>query len=157
MGYLSNGWENEKMKKILWISRHEMTIEQLDDLKRIYGEISITKVDKTIADVKEIEKYKDYDVIAVVLPINIIAELVSKKLNVCLIGVKPTFPSIQFGYILHKKDIVDKFFEKSDKKSAKKLINENALWNSGIVIFKLRHIVDLSQNYFKYKYSFKSA
>lgn len=77
--------------------------------------------------------------------------LVSKKLNVCLIGVKPTFPSIQFGYILHKKDIVDKFFEKSDKKSAKKLINENALWNSGIVIFKLRHIVDLSQNYFKYK------
>ncbi len=73
------------MKKVLWISRHEMTTEQLDDLKRIYGEISITKVDKTIADVKEIEKYKDYDVIAVVLPINIIAELVSKKLNAQII------------------------------------------------------------------------
>ena len=24
------------MKKILWVSRHQMTEEQLDDLKRIY-------------------------------------------------------------------------------------------------------------------------
>ena len=71
--------------RILWISRHEMTVEQLDDLKRIYGEISITKVDKTISDAKEIEQFKGFDVIAVVLPINIIAELVSKNLDAQII------------------------------------------------------------------------
>ena len=33
------------MKKILWVSRHQMTEGQLDDLKRIYGEFELVKFD----------------------------------------------------------------------------------------------------------------
>ena len=42
------------MKKILWVSRHQMTEGQLDDLKRIYGEFELVKFDQTVSNVKEI-------------------------------------------------------------------------------------------------------
>ena len=42
------------MKKILWVSRHEMTKGQVDDLRRIYGEFELVKFDQTVSNVKEI-------------------------------------------------------------------------------------------------------
>lgn len=60
---------------ILWVSRHTMTYEQEDDLKRIFGEISITQFDSTIADVSEIISYGVFDVYAVVLTAELIADL----------------------------------------------------------------------------------
>ncbi len=60
---------------ILWLSRHDMTTAQEIDLRRIYGDISIIKHDKTISDVKELLKFNDIKVFAVVLPADIIAKL----------------------------------------------------------------------------------
>lgn len=71
--------------------------------------------------------------------------------NICLIGIKPTIPSTQYGYILHRNNKVKKFIEKPDLENAKKLINKNALWNSGILVFKLKYIIDISKNYIQYE------
>lgn len=60
--------------KILWVSRHELTNEQLEDLHRIYGDFELMQLDKTIKDIKEILQIKA-DVYAVVLPINLLIKL----------------------------------------------------------------------------------
>jgi hypothetical protein len=61
-----------KMKKVLWFSRHEMTKEQRKDLERIYGEISINQINKTINSAYELqEEIEQHDVIAIVAPINL--------------------------------------------------------------------------------------
>ena len=60
--------------KILWISRHDMTDEQLTDLHRIYGNFELQKLDKTIQNVNDILQI-NADVYAVVLPLNILIEL----------------------------------------------------------------------------------
>ena len=70
------------MKKILWVSRHQMTEEQLDDLKRIYGEFELVKFDQTVSNVKEIiEAGKNCDILAVVLPPALLADLVNPRNN----------------------------------------------------------------------------
>ena len=61
------------MKKILWVSRHEMTKGQVDDLRRIYGEFELVKFDQTVSNIKEIlEAGKDC---------NILADLVNSRNN----------------------------------------------------------------------------
>lgn len=77
--------------------------------------------------------------------------LETKKLNVCLVGIKPTNPSNQYGYIIQENNIVKEFIEKPSTIKAKKLIKNNALWNSGIVVFKLKHIINLSKKYLEYE------
>lgn len=70
------------MKKILWVSRHQMTEGQLDDLKRIYGEFELVKFDQTVSNVKEIiEAGKNCDILAVVLPPALLADLVNPRNN----------------------------------------------------------------------------
>lgn len=71
--------------------------------------------------------------------------------DICLIGIKPTFPSEQFGYILHKKNEVISFSEKPKEDTAVSLIDKGALWNSGIVVFKLKSIINIAKKYFNYK------
>jgi hypothetical protein len=80
------------MKKVLWFSRHIMSDEQFQDLRRIYGEdLEITNVDGTAANVHVTfegkingeaatvpalkELVKDFDVVAAVLPINLKQQL----------------------------------------------------------------------------------
>ena len=71
------------MKTILWISRHTMTQEQENDLKRIYGEdIKIKQYDNTVNSVNEIVTIgEDCDILAVVLPPTIIMDLVNPRNN----------------------------------------------------------------------------
>jgi hypothetical protein len=60
------------MKKVMWFSRHEMSAEQSVDLVRIFGEIEVTQINKTINtgfDLKD--EIETHDVIAIVAPINI--------------------------------------------------------------------------------------
>lgn len=66
-------------KRVMWFSRHDMTQEQVEDLKRIYGaDTEIVKVDKTIKTADDIlDGSDDFDVFAVVLPIDLIADLYS--------------------------------------------------------------------------------
>ena len=70
------------MKKILWVSRHKMTEGQVEDLKRIYGEFELAKFDQTVSNVKEIlEAGRNCDILAVVLPPALLADLVNPRNN----------------------------------------------------------------------------
>ena len=70
--------------------------------------------------------------------------------NICLVGIKPTFASTEYGYILHKNNKVEKFLEKPNEVVAKELISKNVLWNSGIIVFKLGYIIEISKRYLSY-------
>jgi len=76
------------MKKILWLSRHVMTEEQRSELETAFGDIAITQVNATVPNVhvpftdsdgnghsplKELVAL--FDVACVVLPINILGQL----------------------------------------------------------------------------------
>jgi len=72
----------ENKTKILWLSRHNMTQEQRSDLERIYGDVEIISCDKTVASYRDVlEAGKDCDVLAVVLPPAILADLTNPRNN----------------------------------------------------------------------------
>lgn len=76
----------------------------------------------------------------------------SKKLtnnNICIFGIKPTEPSDQFGYFLTKKnnDDVIKFIEKPQKKTAIKIIKNNAYWNSGIFFIRKDSLISICKSF----------
>jgi len=51
--------------------------------------------------------------------------------NIVLYGIDPTGPETKYGYIIPAPDGI-RFHEKPDSDRAMKLINDGALWNSGI-------------------------
>ncbi|WP_054949155.1 sugar phosphate nucleotidyltransferase [Numidum massiliense] len=76
--------------------------------------------------------------------------------EIALIGVKPTYPSAKYGYIVPQKAstgvadaaegaiTVSHFKEKPSEEVAAALINEEqALWNCGVFAFKLEYIISL--------------
>lgn len=68
--------------------------------------------------------------------------------DLALIGVKPTFPSEKYGYIVPESNdeaffTVKSFKEKPNESLAKQLIKDNALWNCGVFAFKLSYIIEL--------------
>lgn len=70
------------MTKILWLSRHAITEAQIKDLERIYGDIELVMVNKIVTSWKDVvEAGKDCDVLAVVLPPAIIADLTNPRNN----------------------------------------------------------------------------
>ena len=82
---------------------------------------------------------------------NIENVLLESEADLALVGVKPTYPSSKYGYILPKstaknKEIfqVSHFVEKPDEIHATYLIEKNALWNCG-AFFKLDFIISILQ------------
>lgn len=82
--------------------------------------------------------------------------LAHSDIELALIGVKPTYPSSKYGYIvpmdfqlnvgqLKQYDYlnVSHFQEKPTEQLAEQLIKKNALWNCGVFAFKLRYIINL--------------
>ena len=70
------------MTKILWLSRHTMTEAQIADLNRIYGEIEVKTFDQSVSGWKDVvEAGADCDVLAVVLPPAILADLTNPRNN----------------------------------------------------------------------------
>ena len=70
------------MTKVLWLSRHTMTADQVEDLKRIYGDITVKNCDMTVKIWKDVtEAGADCDVLAVVLPPAILADLTNPRNN----------------------------------------------------------------------------
>ena len=68
--------------KILWLSRHTMTEAQLDDLIRIYGDVEVKTFDQSVSGWKDVvEAGADCDVLAVVLPPAILADLTNPRNN----------------------------------------------------------------------------
>ena len=78
-------------------------------------------------------------------------EFLSKtsKCNLTLMGIKPTYPSEKYGYIIPSEDCriskVKRFVEKPSSADAEKYIEqENALWNAGVFAFNLGYILSKS-------------
>lgn len=76
--------------------------------------------------------------------------------NLVLLGVKPTYPSEKFGYIIPQDSgqagdegvqKVVRFKEKPDAETASKLIEQGSLWNCGVFAFKLGYLRDLTKKY----------
>jgi mannose-1-phosphate guanylyltransferase len=68
--------------------------------------------------------------------------------DLALIGVKPTYPSSKYGYIVPKDEVTDilevnHFIEKPTEETAESLINANALWNCGVFAFRLEYLINL--------------
>lgn len=78
------------MKRVLWVSRHEMTTEQLNDLARVMAsDIELTVWNQTVSSVKELaEKIAAVDALAVVLPPDLLEELLDAA------GEKPVLRAI---------------------------------------------------------------
>ncbi|GAY76714.1 sugar phosphate nucleotidyltransferase [Sporolactobacillus inulinus] len=74
------------------------------------------------------------------------------KADLALMGVKPTYPSEKYGYIVpdtseNKGYIkVDHFTEKPDTEQAKQLINKSALWNCGVFAFRLKYVISILES-----------
>ena len=71
-----------------------------------------------------------------------------------LMGIKPTSPSTRYGYILPRKDAerdglygVRRFEEKPDTENAGRLIEQGALWNSGVFAFRLGYMTAIARRY----------
>ena len=74
--------------------------------------------------------------------------------NIFIFGIKPKFPSSQYGYFLTKKirkniNKVTKFIEKPKANNAKKIIKKKGSWNSGILFARKDSIIN---NFSKYQY-----
>lgn len=72
-----------------------------------------------------------------------------ENVDIGLIGAKPTFPTSKYGYIIPKNlnsDLispVEAFKEKPTKAEAEDLMSKSALWNCGVLVFKLGYILSL--------------
>ncbi|MDQ6595005.1 sugar phosphate nucleotidyltransferase [Bacillus salipaludis] len=76
--------------------------------------------------------------------------LLTSNADLALIGVKPTFPSEKYGYIVPKKEqlikdviSVSHFKEKPKLEEARLLLKQKALWNCGVFAFKLDKVLSL--------------
>ncbi|MBH0156617.1 cupin domain-containing protein [Fictibacillus sp. 5RED26] len=109
------------------------------------------------------EKETSLDETVVVLPVdpyvedgffenvkNVELALHHSNANLALIGVRPTYPSSKYGYIVPEECIesdeyfkVERFTEKPSEEKAELLISQNALWNTGVFAFKLSYLIDI--------------
>lgn len=77
--------------------------------------------------------------------------LVESNANLALMGVKPSYASSKYGYIVPTEGErieneyyqVSEFIEKPSEVSAENLIQRNALWNCGVFAFKLGYVLDI--------------
>ena len=74
----------------------------------------------------------------------------SGRADMVLMGVKPTYPSEKYGYILCEQDKlffneyqVRGFYEKPSCQKAERLIEDGAFWNGGVFAFKLGYAIDI--------------
>lgn len=66
------------MKRVLWISRHEMSATQFDDLERVIGDqVCLVPWRDTVRDMSIlVSAMEDVDAVAAVLPSQLLGELV---------------------------------------------------------------------------------
>ena len=66
--------------------------------------------------------------------------------NLVLMGIEPTYPSEKYGYIIPCSEEavseVETFKEKPDAQTAKKYIEQGALWNGGVFAFRLSYLLE---------------
>lgn len=68
------------------------------------------------------------------------------KANLTLMGIEPTYPSEKYGYIIPETGDnvakVKEFKEKPDTETAKKYLEQSALWNAGIFAYKISYMLE---------------
>ncbi len=73
------------MRKILWVSRHTATPEQIEELESIFGKVVLIKISQTFqngGEIKEIMEKEGAAEVVAVLPMQILGELTR-------IGIQP--------------------------------------------------------------------
>lgn len=74
--------------------------------------------------------------------------------NLMLMGIKPTYPSEKYGYIMpiNTEDVskVCEFKEKPDAQTAQRYIGEGGLWNGGVFAYKIRYVLDRAHELIKF-------
>lgn len=100
--------------------------------------IAILPVDPYVED-RFFDKVKDLEV-----------TLKDSGASLALMGVKPTYPSSKYGYIIPENiestenyRQVNHFTEKPDEAKAQELIEQGALWNCGVFAFKLGYLISI--------------
>lgn len=77
--------------------------------------------------------------------------------DMILMGVRPTYPSMKYGYILPElaqtSDLmkVASFAEKPTTERARELLDRGAFWNGGVFAFKMGYILDVVRRYIEPK------
>lgn len=91
-----------------------------------------------------VDPYVDQSYYEAVAVLQTLAE--QGEANLTLMGIEPTYPSEKYGYIIPQSgDTVSRvmeFKEKPDAETARKYLEQNALWNAGIFAFKLSYLLD---------------
>lgn len=82
-------------------------------------------------------------------------ELEKGDANIVLMGIKPTYPSEKYGYIIpsngNKICRVVEFKEKPDLTNAKKYIENGGLWNGGVFALKLEYIINIGHEKYEFE------
>jgi mannose-1-phosphate guanylyltransferase len=97
-----------------------------------------------------VDPYVDEDYFKALKEMEVLAGKGDVKLT--LMGVKPTYPSEKYGYIIPEhpegeKSLVKAFKEKPDLEAANEYIRQGALWNSGVFAFQLKYLLDKADEY----------
>lgn len=68
--------------------------------------------------------------------------------NLVLMGMEPTYPSEKYGYIIPENaetvSGVRTFKEKPDRETARRYLDEGALWNGGVFAFRLGYLLGIA-------------
>lgn len=84
-------------------------------------------------------------------------EVQKEKSELVLLGVKPTYPSAKYGYIIPQDSeqgsavSVKEFKEKPDEATAKEFIAQGGLWNCGVFAFKLKYLLSVTKKYLDFE------
>lgn len=161
----------KKLKLPIYIASQdkwsEVIRKQIDDDVKIIKEPCLMDTFAAILNIAEYLYYEEKvskDEVVAILPVDhfvhsdfykLLDKCYSTMVHNCsdygLIGINPKFPSSKYGYICRKKSIVERFIEKPQVNDAKKLIEQGALWNSGVLMFKLSAVLEKTNNIFKHK------
>ena len=91
-----------------------------------------------------VDPYVNEDYFAALKELGRLAQ--SGEANLVLMGIEPTYPSENYGYIIptgkETVSAVSTFKEKPDAETAKAYIEKGALWNGGVFAYKLKYVLD---------------
>lgn len=100
-----------------------------------------------------VDPYVENDYFAALEKLQNIAK--TSSANLVLMGIEPTYPSEKYGYIIpdSKEEIsaVSMFKEKPSRETAKKYIEQGALWNGGVFAFRLGYVLQRAHELIEFK------
>ncbi|MCM3701058.1 sugar phosphate nucleotidyltransferase [Paenibacillus macerans] len=112
----------------------------------LYSHVQIAK-DEIVA-VVSVDTYVDTEFYKMLKELEQLVQTTDAQIG--LIGIKPTYPSSKYGYLIPREVqsymTVDRFKEKPTEEEAEQLIVDGSYWNSGIFVFQLQLIIDHLEN-----------